>query len=208
MTVKVVKGARKIEGTSFTEAEAKELARLLGLVAKDGGWWPTVECAHAADRATTIPAVEVAIMNPSWGEWSNSITTPPKILLYWYDGSDGAQSGFKPHWTLPGARMRLEEIEADAVRRVGQKEIGTSVEYLGPGNIFHEYKWAKGEHPDGGRPLSLYARCKATVCEVPGRLQFFPVNAIPQEDGPEGRHRRNLDAYFRRTLSQFFAGRK
>ncbi len=193
MTTNVVKMVPK---TSFTETEAAELTRLLGLVAKDKGSWPTQECFLAADRATPRWAAEVVITNPSWEEWENNLhlTEPPKVLLIMY-GTEGGKGTFKPHWTLPGSRGQLKESIADTVWRVGKKEIGgVEVDYLD--QILMDHKWIPGEHPDGAQVLSLYVKCRARgVVETENR-KFWPLNKLPELDNPNGIHCRNLRKCF------------
>ncbi len=220
MIARVAKAARVIPETSFTEDEARELERLLALVAKDKGFWPTQECFLAADKAVPRWAAEVviadspfegvertaracAILRKDEAEQIWARFKIPRVLLVMY-GTEGGKGAFKPHWTLPGSRGGLTESIADTVKRVGEKELGgATVTYSG--KILFDHKWQQGEHPDGAQVLSLYTECAAgDVVETENR-KFFPIDALPDLDKSEGVHVRNLNAYFRKQLPQFFS---
>ncbi len=92
---------------------------------------------------------------------------------------------------------------ADRIKKVGEKEV--KVDLKRTGKIIMDHLWGPGEHPDGGRPLSLYIQCSAKEVVESDALKFFPINALPKQEGPEGFHTRHLDEYFYQRFSKYFS---
>ena len=153
----------------FTEAEARELARLLEKVQRNN--WFIPEAAFVPfHKVSSVWAPELVILKES--------PEGKRILLAKYEeGESPAQRFFGGSWHIPGGYNRWEENIQTTCSRIALRELGLNV-------ICHEvldaYKWGNGEHPYG-RPLSLYIRCESVgTIEENDRRRFFPVETLPE----------------------------
>jgi hypothetical protein len=150
----------------FSPKDLEDLARLLGMVAANNGYWPDETTMRAAHAAVSYWAPEVVVTRHNRGV--------EEILLTLYEG--GAEF-FVGKWHIPGGYAKRNEPDLQATcSRHAKAGIGVDVRYAG---IIDEYKWAPGEHPYG-HPLSLFCRCVPVrqVVETDSR-KFFAKAELP-----------------------------
>lgn len=143
--------------------EEKALAGSLQKIIDHDYWFPDAVF-RLFHRVVSRFAIELVIVRDK------------KVLLAKYHGKDAPE--FEGMWHLPGGYDRADEDFSETASRVAKRELGADVRFV---KILGIYKWAKGEHPWGGRPISAFA-----IVEPKGPLpendemSFFPLSALPE----------------------------
>lgn len=151
-----------IPKTSFTQAEAKELTRLLKKVEQDKGWMPTQETFEALSAARCLPTVDLIIIEERG------------ILLTVYDAG---VTKFIGRWHVPGGYVLPNRTLAEDCNAIALRELEIGVTLI---RIVDAEKWTREEHSQG-QPVSLYMQCKPMewITETETR-KFFPRNSLPE----------------------------
>ncbi len=150
-----------IPKTSFTYAEATELARLLRKVETDKGWMPTQETFEALGAARPLPATDLIILSPKG------------ILLSIYEGG---VTKFVGRWHIPGGYVIPNRTIEDDCNANSLRELGINVTVIRTVGVD---KWTFEEHSQG-QPVSMYMHCRPLTPIVESeKCQFFTLDQLP-----------------------------
>ena len=164
----------------MTPEEAKELARLLGKVARSGYYFPD-PAFQALHGVVSMWAPELVIAREG--------ARGKEVLLTKYKGGAAA---FKGKWHIPGGYNTWSDSGLDETcDRIAKRELGVGVKYK---KTLDVYRWMADEHPYG-RPLSLFVECDLLgEIKENNEMRFFSKDALQENIVPC--HRRFLDTYF------------
>ena len=158
------------------ERDAQELTRLLGIVARENGFFPTQESFEAVNKIIPWPAVEILIIHPD---------DPEKYFLSW------REDPYWRGWHIPGGDVRAAHLSLmDTCNSIATRELGNASAIISA-RLITAYLWK--DHPYGN-PISLVYAC--TVDQLPhtnDHARFF--SKIPSPMVPH--HVDFIHAYLR-----------
>lgn len=175
------------EEAPFTPEESAQLVRLLKKVQASKYWLPDLATYQEMQRTVSRWCFELVVIDLATGV--------PKVLLSRYGGEGVPQHHNLFH--IGGGFEKFFEDEAQTIDRIAQHELGVGVEYLG---LLGHHKWTVGEHPWGGRIMSLYALCKPQGnIEIRESRRFFTRAEMlalgPTDMDPKHPHRKFINEY-------------